>query len=86
MAKKEMNTQIVVLDRGYVYVGKTTVDGDFVTIENAKNIRRWGTTAGLGELAKNGPTDDTRLDEAGTVTAPLRAVIHFITCQPNTKF
>jgi hypothetical protein len=85
MAKKEMNTQIVVLDRGYVYVGKTTIEGEFVTIENAKNIRRWGTTKGLGELAKNGPTANTQLDEAGTVVAPLRAVIHFIECQPNSK-
>jgi len=69
--------QIVVLDRGFVYVGDTQVDDDTVVITNAKNIRYWGTTNGLGEL-RNGPTSKTKSDDAGTVRAPLRAVIHMI--------
>ena len=81
MESKTMGAQIVVLDRGYVYQGDVTVAGDTVTIENAKNIRRWGTTKGLGQLAANGPTVNTVLDEAGTVTAPSRAVIHFLACK-----
>jgi hypothetical protein len=76
---KELGTQIVVLERGFVYVGKVKVDGDWVTIENARNIRRWGTTKGLGELA-GGPTKETKLDEAGTVQAPMRSVIQFVQC------
>jgi hypothetical protein len=79
--KKEMGSQIVVLDRGFVYQGNVTKLGDEVTIENAKNIRRWGTSKGLGELAANGPQPNTVLDEAGTVTANSRAVIHFIKCK-----
>ena len=70
-------TAIVVLDRGFVYVGKVTVDGDWCCIENAKNIRVWGTTKGLGELV-NGPTPNTKLDAVGNVRAPLRAVISII--------
>lgn len=70
-------TAIVVLDRGFVYVGKVTVDGDWCCIENAKNIRIWGTKNGLGELV-NGPTKDTKLDAVGNVRAPLRAVISII--------
>lgn len=72
--------QIVVLDRGFVYVGRVTVGGEWITIEQAQNIRRWGTTRGLGELV-NGPTPDTKLDTVGTVLAPLRAVIHLIDVQ-----
>ena len=72
--------QIAVLDRGFVFVGKVTVEGDFVKIEAARNIRRWGTTAGLGELAANGPTPNTKLDATGEVVAPLKSVIHFIKC------
>jgi hypothetical protein len=68
-----MGPQIVVLDRGFIYHGNVTIDG-------AKNIRRWGTTAGLGQLAKDGPTGETVLDAAGIVVAPMRAVIHFISC------
>jgi hypothetical protein len=77
----EMGAQIVVLDRGFVYQGNTVSrQGDTVTIQGAKNIRRWGTTKGLGQLAADGPQAATVLDEAGTVVAPLRAVIHFIKC------
>ena len=72
-------TTIVVLDRGFVYVGKARVDGDYVEITNARNIRVWGTKNGLGEL-RNGPLPETKLDEVGRVVAPLRAVIHYITC------
>lgn len=70
-------TAIVVLDRGFVYVGTVTVDGDWCLIADAKNIRVWGTTKGLGELV-NGPTKDTKLDAVGNVRAPLRAVISII--------
>ena len=72
-------TFIVVLDRGFVYVGKTRVDGDFVEITNARCIRTWGTSKGLGEL-RDGPKESTKLDDAGAVIAPMRAVIHFIKC------
>lgn len=68
---------IVVLDRGFVYIGKVTIDGDWCVIESAKNIRVWGTTNGLGELVK-GPTKSTKLDQVGNVHAPMRAVISVI--------
>ena len=69
--------KIVVLDRGFVYVGRVKIDGDFVVISAAKNIRSWGTSKGLGELV-NGPLTNTRLDNVGTVRAPVRALIHLI--------
>ena len=69
---------IVVLDRGFVYVGDVTVDDDWCVIENARNIRKWGTTKGLGQLALEGPTSETILDQAGVVRAPKRALIHLI--------
>lgn len=72
--------QIVVLDRGWVYTGSVTLAGDFVIIENAANIRRWGTTKGLGELAAKGPQRNTVLDPVGTVRAPQRALIALIDC------
>jgi hypothetical protein len=68
---------IVVLDRGFVYVGDAVVENEWLTMTNAKNIRVWGTTKGLGELV-NGPLKDTRLDVVGSLRAPLRAVIHII--------
>ena len=70
---------IVVLDRGFIYVGDTEYDGEWCTITNAKNIRKWGTTNGLGQLVNDGPTAETKLDVInGTVRCPARAVISLI--------
>lgn len=78
---KITSKQIVVLDRGFVYVGDVSNDCDgSLIIENAKNIRRWGTSKGLGEL-RNGPLANTVVDDVGTVRAPERAVIHMIAVQ-----
>ena len=71
---------IVVLDRGFVYAGDVTIDGDFLRITDAKNIRYWGTKNGLGEL-REGPTKDTKLDKVGDVIAPMRALIHLVPCK-----
>jgi hypothetical protein len=80
MEKKECleGFAIAVLDRGFVYVGNVSHDGTWCVIRNARNIRYWGTTKGLGELAQNGPTEKTKLDVAGTVRAPARALIHLM--------
>jgi len=59
--------RIIVADRGWIFVGdcEDHADGS-VTIRNCRNIRQWGTTAGLGELA-NGPTSSTKHDAYGEV-------------------
>jgi hypothetical protein len=72
--------KIAVLDRGFVYVGQCLLTETGLTITNARNIRRWGTSAGLGELATKGPQSATKLDATGTVHAPITAVSHLIDC------
>lgn len=59
--------RIIVADKGWIFVGdcEDHCDGS-VTIRNAKNIRQWGTTNGLGELC-TGPTPKTKSDVYGTV-------------------
>ena len=69
---------IVIVDRGFVYVGETTADDEWCVIEEARNIRKWGTTKGLGQLALYGPTSETCLDMAGTVRVPTRALISLL--------
>jgi hypothetical protein len=77
---KNLGQNIVVLDRGFVYVGDVTEFVDRILIRNARNIRVWGTKQGLGEL-RNGPLPLTKLDDAGEVVAFKRAVMHFIKCK-----
>ncbi len=79
---RDLGLQIVVLDRGFVYVGKVTLSGGECVIREAKNIRRWGTTNGLGQLV-GGPTPNTELDVVGTVRCAGKAVMHFIACEDN---
>ena len=69
--------KIVVLDRGFVYVGHVELKEDFIVITKARNIRVWGTTQGLGELVQ-GPTKKTVLDMVGTVQVPWKALIQLI--------
>ena len=70
--------KIAVLDRGFVYVGRVDgIDDNFLTMKSTRNIRKWGTTKGLGELV-SGPTKETRLDSVGTIRVPLKALITLI--------
>ena len=67
---------IVVLDRGFVYVGDACRKADgLLVIKDSRNIRRWG--ANLCCLV-NGPVDATEYEFAGEVIAPWHAVMHFI--------
>lgn len=72
--------QIAVLDRGFVYVGRVETQASGIVIHEARCIRRWGTDAGLGQLARTGPRGATKMDSAGTVRAPTSALIHLIDC------
>ena len=69
---------IAVVDRGFVYVGRAEVNGEWCVMTDARNIRRWGTTKGLGELALQGPQENTVLDPVGAVRIPLRALVHLL--------
>lgn len=73
--------QIVIAQRGWVFVGDVARDGDEVTISGASCIRRWGTTKGLGELASKGPQASTVLDPMGTVRLHALAVVASIDCE-----
>ena len=54
--------KIVVLQRGWILIGRFKRDGDKCALHNAQVIRRWGTSKGLGELALEGKKKDTILD------------------------
>lgn len=71
---------IVVLDRGFVYVGDVQEMPDRILIEDCKNVRYWGTKNGLGELV-NGPLTGTKLDSVGSVIVYRHAIIHMIKCK-----
>jgi hypothetical protein len=67
--------KIVILNRGWVMVGRVTEKDQKVIITNCSVIRVWGTTKGLGEIAFNGPTEKTILDPCPTFTAHKLTVV-----------
>jgi hypothetical protein len=77
--------KIVVITSGWVVMGDVTEHEDRLTIDDASVIRVWGTTAGLGEIALNGPTTSTVLDPAGVVEVYTPAVVMQIPCTYDVR-
>jgi hypothetical protein len=72
---------IAVLDRGFVYAGQLQPGAPgWAKMTDAKNIRYWGTSKGLGELI-NGPLSGTKVDAVGEILIPLKSIMHLIPCK-----
>lgn len=80
-ANRDFGLAIVIVDRGHVWIGRVTLRDGFATITGGAAVRAWGTTAGLGQLAKTGPTAGTRLDPVPTVIVRDAAVIAYLPCE-----
>lgn len=72
---------LVVADRGFVWVGKARTTADWVEIEGARVVRRWGTSEGLNELAAKGPLTNTKLDAPADLKVSRKALIAVIPCE-----
>jgi hypothetical protein len=73
--------RIVILQRGWVMVGIFSRDESDCQLKKSSNIRRWGTTRGLGEIALNGPTENTKLDpNFGLIEFDYLTVVATIRC------
>jgi hypothetical protein len=74
--------KIVVLQRGWIVVGRFERNGTQCKLYNASVIRTWGTTNGLGEIAEGGPTSSTKLDRCkGVVEFDYLTVVLTIDCE-----
>ena len=69
--------RIVVIERGFVYVGMVEEADGVVSIYGARSLIRWGSSQHLGELV-NGPLVNTKLGAPCTVRCRIQQVIHFI--------
>jgi len=77
----KLPTRIVILQRGWVVVGKFSQEGVHCKLEGAYVIRKWGTSNGIGELALKGPLDDTILEESGIIRFNAGTEIFQLDCQ-----
>ena len=77
----EGELKIVILQRGWVMVGKFERNEKNCKLYNASVIRIWGTTQGLGQLANEGPLPDTILDPChGVVEFDYLTMVASISC------
>lgn len=84
VAQPQGPTKIIVLQRGWVMVGKFERNGSDCKLHNASVIRNWGTTKGLGEIALSGPTSSTKLDKCGgLVEFDYLTVVAAISCEES---
>ena len=77
----EGSIKIVILGRGRMIVGYLRKHPELAfhwMLENARIIRRWGTTEGLEQIAQDGPTSETVLDRMCSCTFPFGAVVEII--------
>jgi hypothetical protein len=85
MAKKaKADIRIVILQRGWVVVGRYEQRSESECIlTGASVVRIWGTTRGLPQIAIEGPTDKTVLDRSPTIRFHSLTVIATIDCAPS---
>lgn len=75
--------RIVILQRGWVVIGRYHQRGHYCWIENGYVIRNWGTTRGLGELAISGKQDATKLDAIPKTEFHELTIVASIECDFN---
>ena len=76
--------KIVVLQRGWVLVGKFERKGTQCKLHDASVIRIWGTTKGLGEISMDGLTPQTKIDKCnGLVEFDYMTVILTLDCKES---
>ena len=84
--KYDGEIKIVILQRGWVYVGRYTQNNETMMCELNQShcIRKWGTTKGLGEIAGKGPLNDTILDKCyGVVEFDYLTVVAMIAVEES---
>jgi hypothetical protein len=74
---------IVILQRGWVMVGKLQKKGEYFKLLNGDIIRKWGTTYGLGQLAKHGKQSGTILEPTPETSFHELTMIGAIKCDPK---
>lgn len=75
--------EIIIGQRGWVWVGHPRREGDQVIIEGARCIRRWGTTGGLAQLANSGPQRETQLEEACSIKLHVLGIVGSYLCNES---
>jgi hypothetical protein len=78
--RREFGLQLAVCDNGFVYVGNVHHEDGYYVITNCANVRKAGTERGFGQIAFDGPTNETALDYCPHVLVPEGRMCHLMKC------
>ena len=77
-----MNNTIVVIESGWIMVGKMTNPSTQTTLlKNAAVVRRWNNGKGIGGLAKAENKHEYTLDPVGSVSIQTSKFLFEIPCE-----
>lgn len=80
---RDLEIRLVVLPYGWVLVGEYEwVDARTRRMPRGWSVRRWGPSAGLGQLAAEGPLEETQLDAQRNTQWSASAEVFTILCPP----
>jgi hypothetical protein len=79
---------IVTIEDHHVFIGNVEFRTDergvtWICIRLARNIRNWGTSKGMGQLALEGPSPHTKIDLCGLVLVPISYVVYLMEVKPE---
>ena len=78
----EQKYYIFVVESGWVFSGMVESETEQVlNVTDAKVIAVWGTNRGLGQLAKSGPTKETKLEPCMFVEIQKSKLLFRIPCE-----
>ena len=77
------DVRIVILQRGWVVVGRYFRRGQRCKVKNGYVIRKWGTAEGLPELAIKGPLANTVLDKSPDIEFHQLTEVANIACSED---
>lgn len=79
--KEELSgIKIVILQRGWIVIGRYQEKGEYGVLTDAHVIRHWGTTEGLGQLALEGKQSETKLEKTGIIRFHQLTMVGMIDC------
>jgi len=71
---------VVIAERGWVFAGRLTREGDYAVLADCHNVRRWDANRGIGALALEGKDEKTELKFCGRVRIHVLAVVADVEC------
>lgn len=80
---KNSKIKIVILQRGWVVIGRWSQEGEMCSLDNACVIRTWGTSNGLGQLALEGKQSSTKLDKVGHIEFHILTTVAVINARED---